>query len=201
MNTTLQPTADNSFTLNFTSLLDKINAEDWLAFFRLNAEWHIELTREGNLIIQPLAGGMHAARSFRLAGLFGAWVQTDDTGIGFCASTMFALPNGAKRSPDLAWVKRSRWQALSDDERRGFPPLCPDFVVELRSHTDSLRVLQDKMREYLAGGAQLGWLIDPIEKKVYAYRPGADTECLDHPASISGEPLLAGFTLELAEVW
>jgi Uma2 family endonuclease len=149
----------------------------------------------------PPTGGVTGKRNFNLIVEFGNWAKRDGTGVGFGSSTMFALPNGAKRSPDLAWVKLARWQALSDDERRGFPPLCPDFVVELRSYTDSLRVLQEKMQEYIVNGAQLGWLIDPLEKKVYVYRPDRDVESLDHPANISGESLLNGFTLELAEVW
>jgi len=200
MSTTLQPMAGHPFILHFAPLLDKINSEDWLAFFRLNPEWHIELASDGDLIIQSLADGTHATRSFKLTGIFGLWVKANGTGVGFGASAVFTLSNGAKRSPDLAWVKLARWQALSEDERRGFPPLCPDFVVELRSHTDSLRMLQEKMQEYIDNGALLGWLIDPLEKKVYVYRPGAEAVCIDDPASLSGESLLAGFTLTLAEV-
>jgi Uma2 family endonuclease len=201
MSTTLWPTADNPFILHFAPLLDKISDEDFLAFCQANPDWRIERTGEGDLIIMPPTGGDTGKRNFNLIVEFGNWAKRDGTGVSFDSSTVFALPNGAKRSPDLAWVKRSRWQALSDDERRGFPPLCPDFVVELRSHTDSLRVLQEKMQEYIDNGAQLGWLIDPVEMKVYVYRPGVNVQCLDNPASLSGEPLLAGFTLALAEVW
>lgn len=125
----------------------------------------------------------------------------DGTGVGFDASTMFALPNGARRSPDLAWLKLSRWNALTDKERRGFAPLCPDFVIELRSHTDSLSMLQEKMEEYIANGAHLGWLIDPFEKKVYIYRPDTQVECLDNPETVSGDPFLKSFTLSLEEIW
>ena len=120
---------------------------------------------------------------------------------GFDSSTVFKLPNGAHRSPDLSWVKISRWEALTDKERRGFPPLCPDFVIELRSHTDSISMLQEKMEEYIDNGAQLGWLIDPVEKKVYLYRPGAQVECLDNPETVSGDPLLKGFALALEKIW
>jgi Uma2 family endonuclease len=100
-----------------------------------------------------------------------------------------------------AWIKLARRNALTDDERRGFPPLCPDFVVELRSHTDALKPLLEKIQGYLANGSQLGWLIDPMEKKVYVCQPGWEVECLDNPAILSSEPLLTGFTLDLAEVW
>ena len=149
----------------------------------------------------PPTGGETGRRNFDLSVSFGSWARADGTRIGFDSSTVFALPNGARRSPDLAWVKLSRWNALTADGRRGFPPLCPDFVIELRSHTDSLSALQEKMREYIANGAQLGWLIDPIEKKVYVYRPQVEVECLENPASISGGSLLEGFKLDLAEVW
>jgi Uma2 family endonuclease len=201
MSTTLRPTADNPFILHFAPLLKKISDEDFFAFCQANPDWRIERTSEGDLIIMPPTGGDTGKRNFNLNGLFYVWAKQDGTGASFDALTVFSLPNGAKRSPDLAWVKLARWNALSDDERRGFPPLCPDFVVELRSHTDSLRVLQEKMQEYIDNGTQLGWLIDPIEKKVYVYRPDREVECFDHPASISGEPLLNNFTLELAEVW
>ena len=109
--------------------------------------------------------------NFDLTGLFRNWVHADGTGVGFDSSTGFTLPNGAKRSPDLAWVKRSRWESLTQQQREVFPPLCPDFVVELRSRSDALEDLQAKMREYLDNGAQLGWLIDPVDRKVYVYRP------------------------------
>ena len=201
MSTTLQPTTDNPFILHFAPLLDKISDEDFFAFCQANPDWRIERTSEGDLIIMPPTGGDTGKRNFNLIVEFGNWAKHDGTGVSFDSSTVFSLPNGAKRSPDLAWVKLARWNALTDDERRSFPPLGPDFVVELRSHTDSLRVLQEKMQEYIVNGAQLGWLIDPLEKKVYIYRPDRDVECLDHPENISGEPLLNGFMLELAEVW
>ncbi|HEY9231986.1 MAG TPA: Uma2 family endonuclease, partial [Blastocatellia bacterium] len=120
MSTTPQPSADNPIILHFAPLLDKISSEDWLTFFSLKPEWHIELASEGDLIIRPLADGTHAMHNFRLAGIFGLWVKADGAGVGFGASVVFTLPNGAKRSPDLSWVKLARWQALSADERRGF---------------------------------------------------------------------------------
>ncbi len=128
-------------------------------------------------------------------------MQADGTGIGFDSSTGFTLPNRAKRSPDVAWVKRARWEALTPEQREEFPPLCPNFVVELRSRSDSLPMLRAKMEEYIANGALLGWLIDPIEKKVYVYRPESEAVCLDNPERISGGAVLPGFELELQSLW
>jgi Uma2 family endonuclease len=201
MTTTLKPTEVDPFILHFAPVLKKINDEDFFDFCQSNPDLRIECTAEGDLIIMPPTGGETGKRNFALIGLFYAWANADGTGEGFDSSTVFTLPNGAKRSPDLAWVKRSRWNALTDKERRGFPPLCPDFVIELRSHTDSLSTLQEKMEEYIANGAQLGWLIDPIEKRFYVYRPGAQVECLTDPETVSGDPLLKGFTLSLEEIW
>ena len=111
------------------------------------------------------------------------------------------MPNGAKRSPDLSWVRNESWDALTTEEQEKFPPPCPEFVVELRSRTDSIRVLKAKMEEYIENGAQLGWLIDPPKKKVYVYRPQAAVEVLDNPQTVSGEPLLKGFALDLRTLW
>jgi len=168
---------------------------------QLNRDLRIERTSQGDLVIMPPTGGETGRMNFELTVLFGHWVHADGTGIGFDSSTGFTLPNGAKRSPDLAWVKRSRWEALTQEQREEFPPLCPDFVLELRSPSDVLATVQAKMREYLDNGVQLGWLIDPIDKKVYVYRPGAPVECLDNPQTVSGDPVLPGFVLELGKVW
>jgi Uma2 family endonuclease len=175
--------------------------QQFFALCQLNRDLRIERTSQGDLVIMPPTGGETGRMNFELTGLFGQWVRADGSGIGFDSSTGFSLPNGAIRSPDLAWIKRSRWQALTPQERREFPPLCPDFVVELRSPSDPLEHVQAKMREYLDNGAQLGWLIDPIERKVYIYRPQVAVECLDRPQTISGEPVLPGFVLDMAKVW
>jgi Uma2 family endonuclease len=123
--------------------------------------------------------------------------QKDGTGLSFDSSTGFRLPNGAIRSPDASWVKTQRWQALTEEQRRGFAPLCPDFVMELRSATDQLSTLQDKMQEYIDNGARLGWLIDPSERRVYIYRPGLPIEQLDAPSTLNGDPVLPGFVFRL----
>lgn len=201
MSSSIMPAVEVPFVLHLGSLSQKLDDADFYELCLANQELSIERDSEGDIIILPSTGGETGRRNFALAGSFGSWARADRTGKGFSSSTMFALPNGARRSPDLAWVKLSRWNALTAEQRKGFPPLCPDFVIELRSHTDSLSALQDKMQEYIANGAQLGWLIDPIEKKVYVYRSHAEVECLEDPASISGGVLLPGFTLDLEEVW
>ena len=187
--------------LHFGPVLQKVNDHDFFEFCQLNPEWRIERTSEGDVVIMAPTGGWTGSRNFTLIGLFSRWVEEDGTGIGFDSSTGFTLPNGAKRSPDLAWVKRERWESLTEQEREEFPPLCPDFVVELRSRSDALTSLQKKMEEYIENGAQLGWLIDPQERKVYIYRPQTEEQCLENPRTISGEPLLSGFILEVQRLW
>jgi len=179
----------------------QMSDEQLLELCQLNRDLRIECTREGDLIIMPPAGGESGRQNFNLAALFGQWVHADGTGVGFDSSTGFTLPNGAMRSPDLAWVRRPRWEALTQEERRRFPPLCPDFVLELRSRSDPLGYVQAKMQEYMDNGAQLGWLIDPLERKVSIYRLGAEVEVLDNPSALSGDPELPGFVLPLGEVW
>ena len=129
------------------------------------------------------------------------WAKRDGTGVVFDSSSLFTLPNGAKRSPDASWVKRERWEALTDAQQEGFAPLCPDFVVELRSRTDRLSDLQEKMQEYIDNSARLGWLIDPVGKRVYVYRPGQSIEVLDNPITVSGDPVLPNFVLNVRELW
>jgi Uma2 family endonuclease len=181
--------------------LRQMSDREFFEFCQVNRDWRIEQTSEGDIIIMPPTGGETGRRTFILTGLFSVWVAQDGTGIGFDSSTAFTLPNGAKRSPDLAWVKRERWETLTTDEQEIFPPLCPDFVVERRSQSDALPPLQAKMEEYRANGAVLGWLIDPLEKRVYIYRPGQEVQGLDNPEMISGEPVLPGFVLEVQQLW
>jgi Uma2 family endonuclease len=147
----------------------------------------------------PPTGGETSKHNFSLIVKLGVWAEKDGTGIGFESNALFILPNGAKRSPDMSWIKLERWNALPPEERKSFPHICPDFVVELRSPSDSLKATKEKMEEYLENGAQLGWLIDPQQKKVYVYQPGQEVVELDHPAAVSGEPLLKGFTLDLTD--
>jgi Uma2 family endonuclease len=162
-----------------------------------NPEMQLEQTAKGALIIMSPTGGETGKRNFSLIVQFGNWIEQDGTGFGFDSSTVFRLPSGAKRSPDAAWVKRDRWEALTSKEREGFPPIAPDFVIELRSRTDSSEDLQQKMQEYIDNGVRLGWLLNRQDHQVEIYRPGKPVEVLQNPAKISGEEVLPGFELEL----
>ena len=169
-----------------------------------NKDWRLELTAEGELIIMPPTGGETGISNSDLNLQLGLWNRQTKLGKVFDSSTEFRLPNGAKRSPDASWVKLERWEALSREDRVRFPPLCPDFVVELRSRTDSLEELRAKMREYRDNNARLGWLIDPQTPLVEIYRLNRDVETiafsLDEPPTLSGEEVLPGFVLDLATI-
>lgn len=200
MTATLTPTEekDEALVLHFGK---KMSADEFYDFCMLNRDLNLELTSEGDLIIMPPTGMKTGNRNFELTGSFALWTRQDGTGVGFDSSSLFSLPNGAKRSPDLCWIRKERWEALTKKEQEKFSPICPDFVVELRSPSDSLKRLQKKMEEYIENGAQLGWLIDPMKKTVYVYRPQAAVEILDNPDTISGEPLLPSFTLDVRALW
>lgn len=178
-----------------------LTEEQFVLLCQENPHLQLELTAQGELVIIPPTGSETGRRNNRLAYRVTAWADTDGSGVVFDSSALFTLPNGAKRSPDVSWVRRERWEALSRVQREGFAPLCPDFVVELRSPTDRLKDLHEKMREYLANGARLGWLIDPVEKRVSIYRPDQPIEVLDDPATVSGDPVLSGFVLFVRELW
>lgn len=201
MSTVLTPTEVSPVVLHFGSFIRRMTDHEFFEFCQQNQRWRIERTAEGDLIIMPPTGGKTGQRNAALTAIFYSWAEIDQTGIVFDSSTELTLPNGASRSPDVSWVRRSRWEALSDDEQEEFPPLCPDFVLELRSRTDRLSTLKAKMKEYLEQGAELGWLLDPFERRVYIYRPHLPVECLEEPEQISGEPTLPGFTFKLADVW
>ena len=175
--------------------------EEFLEFCRRNPDARIERDSTGEIIVMAPAftetGGMNASLSFFVT----AWARENGTGRAFESSTGFALPNRALRSPDASWISNDRWNALSDEQRSGFATICPDFVVELRSSSDSLRKVQSKMDEYIENGASLGWLIDPVERKVHIYRPENEVEILADPREVSGEPILKRFTLDLLEIW
>jgi len=163
-----------------------------------NRELRIERTKEGELIFMSPTGSEAGRRNFQLIVALGVWAARDGTGVGFDSSTGFLLPNGAERSPDAAWVRRERWEALTPEQRRKFAPLCPDFVVELRSPSDSLAELHAKMHEYVECGARLAWLIDVDDGRAWVYRPGRQVETIENAKALSGEPELPGFVLELS---
>jgi len=166
-----------------------------------NPELRLELTAQGELIIMPPTGSESGWRSGETFLSLGTWAKQDGTGLSFDSSTGFTLPNGAIRSPDASWIRRERWTALTKAQRVKFAPICPDFVVEVRSQADKLPDLLEKMQEYIDNGARLGWLIDPLEQRVYIYRPGRPVEMQDNPSSVSGDPELLGFVLQVHELW
>ncbi len=169
-----------------------------------NKQWRLELTAEGELIIMPPIGGESGIRNADLTTDLNLWNRQTRLGKVFDSSTEFRLPSGSKRSPDVSWVIRARWEALSPEQRKRFPPLSPDFVIELRSETDSLEELRSKMREYRDNGVRLGWLIDPQTPLVEIYRHSQDVETInfsfDEPPTISGEDVLPGFVLNLTPI-
>lgn len=175
--------------------------EQFFEFCQMNSEHQFERTAQGELVIMSPTGSESGERNFNLTVQFGIWVQQNGTGVGFDSSTGFTLPNGAVRSPDVAWIQKSRWEAIPPPQRKKFAPICPDFVVELRSETDDLTMLQNKMQEYIDNGASLGWLIDPIEKQVYVYQPNAAMQQLNSPTTLSGDSTLSGFVLDLSKIW
>lgn len=179
----------------------ELTPEQFFEICQLNRDLRLERMATGELVIMPPTGSETGGRNFRLLGQLYNWTERDSQGIGFDSSTGFTLPNGAQISPDAAWVKLERWNALTPEQQEKFAPIAPDFVVELRSASDTLKPLQDKMQQYIDNGVQLGWLIDRKQRRVYIYRPGNTVECLNNPATVSGDPILPGFVLDLSKIW
>ena len=175
--------------------------EQFFEFCQINRDLRIERTATGDLLIMPPTGSDTGNRNAKLTVQLGIWAEQNGTGIYFDSSTGFTLPNGAERSPDAAWVKLERWNALTPEQQKKFAPICPEFVVELRSASDNLEPLKTKMQEYIDNGALLGWLIDRKNRQVYIYRPGVAVECLDNPATVSGDSVLPDFILDLSKIW
>jgi Uma2 family endonuclease len=175
--------------------------EEFAAFCAKHPDLFFEMTAEGEIIVMPPTYSVTGARNAEISGPLRTWARKDGRGIVCDSSTGFVLPNGARRSPDAAWTLKSRIAQLDPASRKGFWHLCPDFVIELKSSTDRPRVIKNKMREYLANGAQLGWLIDPDRRSVAIYRPDGEAEMRLGLDSIAGEGPVAGFVLDLAFVW
>jgi Uma2 family endonuclease len=179
--------------------LDTVNLSDE-QFYRLcraNSDWKLERTPTGELVIMSPVGGVSGNREADLIALLWLWNRQTGRGKVFSSSTIFRLPNGGSRSPDAAWVSLERWESLTSEQQEEFPPICPDFIIELRSRTDPLEPLQKKMQEYLNSGLQLGWLVNPQQQQVEIYRPNQPIEIVKLPARLSGESLLPGFELQL----
>ena len=190
----------DALTLNLNAIIE-LTDEQFFQLCQINELIRFESNADGTLVLMPLVGGTTSIRNASLTAQLGMWNRDDKLGIGFDSSTGFTLPNGAVRSPDASWLKCERWDALTQEQKERFAPVCPDFVVELRSDTDCLKRLQEKMREYRTNGARLGWLIDLGTRKVEIYRPNQEVEVLESPATLSGETVLPGFVLNLEPIW
>jgi Uma2 family endonuclease len=179
----------------------KLTEEQFFNWACQNDQVHIEVNAEGEVLIMPPTGMESGESNLNLSKQFAIWVERDETGHGFDSSSMFTMPNSAKRSPDATWISNARWNQVSPQERKIFSKVVPEFVAELRSRRDRVKTLQAKMEEYIDNGVQLGWLIDPLQKRVHIYRAGQPVQVLDNPATISGDPALPGFVLKLGEIW
>jgi Uma2 family endonuclease len=187
--------------LDVQSITLRVTPEEFEKLCQDNPDRSFELTASGELVVMPPIGGESGNSESELGADLAIWNRQTRLGKTFSSSTMFVLPNGAQRSPDAAWVELSRWEALTPEQRKKFPPLAPDFVIELRSATDRLPPLQAKMEEYRANGVRLGLLIDPKNQQVEIYRLGQETSVLESPASIDCSEIMPGFILSVSEIW
>jgi Uma2 family endonuclease len=186
--------------VNFTAI-KSMSIEQFYEFCQANRDLRIERTASGEVIIMPPAFSDIGNRNIKIAQQLANWADYDGTGETYDSSASFTLPNGATRSPDASWIKLERWNALIEEQQASFAPICPDFVIELRSRSDTLRGLQDKMQEYIDNGASLGFLIECKSRKVYIYRPHEEPDILDNPEVVSAAPELPGFILRMATIW
>jgi Uma2 family endonuclease len=197
----LAPPADGALVIRLPPS-KRFTDADIVELGQRNPDLRVEQDPDGALVVMAPAGSETGARNLAIGRQLGDWAWRDGSGVAFDSSTGFRLPNGALRSPDASWVAGARWDALSLAQRQGFAPLCPDFVVELRSPSDDLELVHAKMREYQEQGARLGWLLDPESRTAWVYRPGAaEPEQLRDPNRLVGDPVLPGFVLELSMVW
>ncbi|MGB2925322.1 MAG: Uma2 family endonuclease [Limnothrix sp.] len=187
-------------TVSFPAIAS-MSREEFYAFCQANRDLRIERTATGEVIVMPPAFSDTGNRNFNLAAYLWVWSEQDGTGLGFDSSAGFTLPNGAMRSPDASWMRKEKWEALSAEEQASFAPVCPDFVIELRSKSDTLKSLKAKMEEYLENGVLLGWLIDRQNRTVHIYRPNQEPIILENPTIISADPELFGFKLSMAKIW
>jgi Uma2 family endonuclease len=187
--------------IDITDIKLRLTHEQFEQLCQNNTDKSFELTKDGELECMPPTGGDSGRKESKLITRLTNWNEQTGLGETFSSSTAFILPNGAERSPDAAWIELSRWEALTPEQRKKFPPLAPDFVIELRSETDSLKKLQQKMQEYQDNGVRLGWLIDPQNEQVEIYRLGREVEVLENPTVLSGEGVLPSFMLALASIF
>ena len=184
--------------LNLDALTRQLTHEQFYELCLANQDVAMERSPQGELIIMSPVGGESGRKEATYIIKLGIWNEQTELGEVFSSSTVFSLPGGGDRSPDAAWVTLERWNALTAEQRQKFPPICPDFVIELRSESDRLKPLQNKMQEYLGSGLRLGWLINPQDQSVEIYRSEQEVEVLSLPIGVSGEDVLPGFTLEIS---
>jgi Uma2 family endonuclease len=190
-------------TINLPSPLQlniELTDEQFFKLCQNNRDYRFERTAKGELVIMPPTGSDTGRRNIKISAQLEMWSSQNNLGVAFDSSSGFILPNGAERSPDASWVKKDRWEALTTEQQEQFAPLCPDFVIKLRSKTDSLKQLQEKMREYIDNGARLGWPIDRKNQTVEIYRSQKNMEVIQSPTTLSGEDVLPGFVLDLKEI-
>lgn len=195
----IYPFTMTTLTVSLNSI--KLTDEQFFQLCQDNRDLRFERNANGDLIIMPPTGGETGNRNAGITAQVWVWNDQNQLGIVFDASTGFKIPNGADCSPDASWVSLQRWNALTPEQKQKFVALCPDFVIELRSPSDNLKTIQEKMQEYIENGTRLGWLIDRQSKKVEIYRQGREVEILENPASLSGEDVLPGFVLNLVPIW
>ncbi|WP_107666281.1 Uma2 family endonuclease [Cyanothece sp. BG0011] len=189
----------NSIEINCNSL--KLTDEQFFQLCQDNRDLRFERNSNGDIVIMPPTGGETGNRNSSITYQLYAWNLQNKLGVTFDSSTGFKLPNKADRSPDASWIPLEKWEDLTSEQRQKFLPLCPDFVIELRSPTDILKTLQNKMKEYLENGTKLGWLINPKDKKIEVYRQEKEVEILDNPTTLSWEDVLPNFLLDLETIW
>lgn len=200
MTTLLIQSMSVPLTINLPAI-KSMSVEQFYEFCLANRDLRIERTASGEVIVMPPAFSDTGNRNLKISQQLANWADRDGTGETFDSSAGFTLPNGATRSPDASWIKLERWNALTEKQKASFAPICPDFVIELRSSSDTFSGLQNKMQEYIDNGASLGFLIDRKNRKVYIYRPDREPEILDNPETVSGDPELPGFVLQMAKIW
>jgi Uma2 family endonuclease len=179
----------------------ELSDDEFFALCQLNRDLRFERTSQGDIIIMPPTGAATGNRNADITAQLRNWAKQDGTGAVFDSSTGFKLPNGADRSPDAAWIPRSRLATLTAEQKEKFLPLCPDFVVELLSPSDDLADAQAKMTEYIENGTRLGWLIDPEMRQIHVYHPRRAVVVLENVVEIAADPELPGFVLDLREIW
>jgi Uma2 family endonuclease len=175
--------------------------EELMRFCAANDGLRVEREPNGEILVMTPANSKTSKMNMRIGRLLDAWAEEDGRGVAFDSSGGFTLPDGSMRNPDASWVENSRWQALTDVQQSSFAPLCPDFILELRSPSDKLLEVHAKMHQWIVNGAAVAWLIDPIEKAVTIYRQGEQPEVLIEPTSVQGSGPIAGFELVMARVW